>query len=86
MGRFLMTLIVAMDANFRLKNLIRSSLAKDPGLHTGFAYFPPDEPYRQHVLKYASQKDVSLPLVATTYMIYIRQMPARRFNCSQGKI
>ena len=60
MGRFLMTLIVAMDANFRLKNLIRSSLAKDPGLHTGFAYFPPDEPYRQHVLKYASQKDVSL--------------------------
>ena len=48
-----------MDANFRLKNLIRSSPAKDPGLHTGFAYFAPDEPYRQHVLKYASQKDVS---------------------------
>ena len=37
-----MTLIVAMDMNFHLKNLIRSSLAKDPGLHTGFAYFLAD--------------------------------------------
>ena len=51
-------LIVAMDANFRLKNLMRSSISKDPGLHTGFAFFPEDGPYRQHILKYASQKDV----------------------------
>ena len=48
-----------MDANFRLKNLMRSSIAKDPGLHTGMAYFPNDKPYREHVLKYATQKDVS---------------------------
>ena len=48
-----------MDANFRLKNLMRSSIAKDPGLHTGMAYFPDDKPYREHVLKYATQKDVS---------------------------
>lgn len=57
--RFLYLLIIAMDANFRLKNLMRSSNAKDPGLHTGMAYFPADQPYREHVLKYASQKDVS---------------------------
>ena len=57
--RFLYLLIIAMDANFRLKNLMRSSNAKDPGLHTGMAYFPTDQPYREHVLKYASQKDVS---------------------------
>jgi hypothetical protein len=50
-----------MDANFRLKNLMRSSIAKDPGLHTGMAYFPDDKPYREHVLKYATQKDVSSP-------------------------
>ena len=57
-------LIVAMDANFRLKNLMRLSISKDPGLHTGFAFFPEDSPYRKHILKYASQKDVCrLPLV-----------------------
>lgn len=57
-SRFLYLLIVALDANFRLKNLMRSSVARDPGLHTGLAYFPDDEPYRKHILKYASQKDV----------------------------
>ena len=49
-----------MDANFRLKNLMRSNLKKDPGLHTGFAYFPEDAPYSKHILKYATQKDVSI--------------------------
>ena len=38
---------------------MRSSIKKDPGLHTGMAYFTDDEPYRKHVLKYATQKDVS---------------------------
>ena len=38
---------------------MRSSLKKDPGLHTGFAYFPEDTPYQKHILKYATQKDVS---------------------------
>ena len=52
-------LIIAMDANFHLKNLMRSTISKDPGLHTGFAFFPEDGPYRKHILKYASQKDVS---------------------------
>ncbi|KIJ95660.1 hypothetical protein K443DRAFT_108434, partial [Laccaria amethystina LaAM-08-1] len=57
--KFLYTLIIAMDANFRLKNLMRSSLKKDPGLHTGLAYFPEDAPYQKHILKYATQKDIS---------------------------
>jgi len=48
-----------MDANFQLKNLMQSSIAKDPGLHTGMAYFPDDKLYREQVLKYATQKDVS---------------------------
>ncbi|EDQ98095.1 uncharacterized protein LACBIDRAFT_336275 [Laccaria bicolor S238N-H82] len=38
---------------------MRSSLKKDPGLHTGFAYFPEDAPYQKHILKYATQKDIS---------------------------
>jgi len=52
-------LIIAMDANFRLKNLMCSTISKDLGLHTGFAFFPEDGLYRKHILKYASQKDVS---------------------------
>ena len=51
-----------MDTNFCLKNLMRSSFKKDPGLHTGFAYFPDDVPYQKHILKYATQKDVHSPL------------------------
>ena len=54
MYRFLYFLIIAMDVNFHLKNLMQSSNAKDPGLHTGLAYFPTDQLYREHVLKYAS--------------------------------
>ena len=43
---------------------MRSSIKKDPGLHTGMAYFTEDEPYRKHVLKYATQKDVSKFILA----------------------
>jgi len=60
MYRFLYLLIITMDMNFHLKNLMQSSNAKDPGLHTGMAYFPIDQLYHEHVLKYASQKDVSV--------------------------
>lgn len=52
-------LMLAVDANFRAKNLIRSSDAKDPGLHTGLAFFVPSEEYRQHIMNSATQKDVS---------------------------
>ncbi|KAG1846964.1 hypothetical protein C8R48DRAFT_750553 [Suillus tomentosus] len=57
--KFLYYLIIAMDANFRLKNRIRSSDSADPGMHTGFAYFVANQPYNAHVLQFASQKDVS---------------------------
>ncbi|KAG1844094.1 hypothetical protein C8R48DRAFT_750896 [Suillus tomentosus] len=57
--KFLYYLIIAMDANFRLKNRIQSSDSADPGMHTGFAYFVANQPYNAHVLQFASQKDVS---------------------------
>lgn len=47
-----------MDANFRLKNRLRSNSKVDPGLGTGWAYFVPEEAYREHVLKYATQEEV----------------------------
>lgn len=55
--------MLAVDANFRAKNLIRSSEAKDPGLHTGLAYFVENEGYKAHVMKSATQTDVS-PVLA----------------------
>lgn len=58
--RFLYYLIIAMDANFRLKNRTRSSDLADPGMHTGLAYFVATKPYSAHVLQFASQKDVHL--------------------------
>ncbi|SJL16396.1 uncharacterized protein ARMOST_19920 [Armillaria ostoyae] len=51
--------IFAMDANFRLKNLYRSTVAADPGLHTGLAYFVTYAPYAKHLAKYVTQKDIS---------------------------
>ncbi|PBK63779.1 hypothetical protein ARMSODRAFT_893876, partial [Armillaria solidipes] len=57
--KFLYILILALDANFRLKNLFRSSIEKDPGLHTGLAYFVNPGPYLAHVSRYATQKDIS---------------------------
>ncbi|KAJ8695381.1 hypothetical protein PTI98_007984 [Pleurotus ostreatus] len=59
-SRFLYSLFVAVDANFRLKNRLRSQETLDPGLHTGLAYFVPQKPYNEHILKFASQKDISI--------------------------
>jgi hypothetical protein len=56
--RFMYALFLALDANFRLKNRFRSSDAKDPGLHTGLAYFVENKAYKTHILKYTSQTDV----------------------------
>ncbi|KAI6151215.1 hypothetical protein BKA82DRAFT_3975358 [Pisolithus tinctorius] len=56
--KFLYSLIIAIDANFRLKNRARAS-DQDPGLHTGLAYFVADGPYNEHVLRFATQEDIS---------------------------
>lgn len=60
--------MVAVDANFKAKNLLRSSEAKDPGLHTGLAYFVENEEYREHILKSATQKDVRVDTVSFRIM------------------
>ncbi|KAF8834462.1 hypothetical protein BDN67DRAFT_992665 [Paxillus ammoniavirescens] len=57
--KFLYWLILTMDANFWLKNRNQSSDVADPGLHTGLAYFIPNQPYEEHILKYVSQDNIS---------------------------
>ncbi|KAF9504109.1 hypothetical protein BS47DRAFT_1401750 [Hydnum rufescens UP504] len=55
--RFLYDGIYAINANFHLKNRVRSSV--DPGLGTGWAYFVDDQAYSMYLLKHTSQKDIS---------------------------
>ncbi|KAF8838888.1 hypothetical protein BDN67DRAFT_982178 [Paxillus ammoniavirescens] len=57
--RFLYFLTLTLDANFHLKNQNHLSEAADPGLHTRLAYFIPSKPYRDHILKYTMQEDIS---------------------------
>lgn len=57
---------MAIDANFRLRNLLHSDDVTDPGLHTGMAYFVETKGYKEHVAKYATQKDVSFIYVSQT--------------------
>ncbi|KAG6822335.1 hypothetical protein H0H92_014271 [Tricholoma furcatifolium] len=49
---WLYRLLLSQDANFRLKNWLRSSSTKDPSLQPGFAYFVADEAYLTHLAKY----------------------------------
>ncbi|KAF8170968.1 hypothetical protein BJ912DRAFT_860833 [Pholiota molesta] len=53
--RFLDTLFIAIDANFRLKRKNVSSHEADPGLSNGFSYFVEDTDYRTHLKNYSSE-------------------------------
>lgn len=52
-------LILAFDANFRLKNRIRKNEHKDDLLGPGWGYFVEDEKYKRHIKNYVSETDVS---------------------------
>jgi len=56
--RFLYTLVVCMDANFRLKNQLVSNYSVDPGLGIGLAYMVDRKPYEKYVLSRANDDDV----------------------------
>lgn len=58
-------MMVAIDANFRLKRRAVSSNTRDPALSSGSGFFVRDAAYREHVLKYADQADVSHPFATT---------------------
>jgi hypothetical protein len=58
-ARFLYMLIIAVDANFRLKNRMRANEIDDPSLGPGWGYWVDPEKYANHVRKYVNEKDVS---------------------------
>ncbi|KAJ8494859.1 hypothetical protein ONZ45_g13096 [Pleurotus djamor] len=57
--RFLYTLFLALDACFRLKRRVVSSLEKDPGLGTDWGYFVEGEPFRKYLVSVTDQKEMS---------------------------
>ncbi|KAJ7429220.1 hypothetical protein B0H11DRAFT_2167516 [Mycena galericulata] len=56
---FLYKLILAMDANFKLKNSIRTNERYDPSLGPGWGAFVEPNAYRKHLKKYVAEKDIS---------------------------
>ncbi|KAJ7051194.1 hypothetical protein C8F01DRAFT_1091766 [Mycena amicta] len=57
--QFLYMMILAIDANFRLKNRIRANEINDPPLGPGLAYWVEPAGYQEHVKKYISESDMS---------------------------
>ncbi|KAJ7054997.1 hypothetical protein C8F01DRAFT_994818 [Mycena amicta] len=51
---FLYGLMLALDANFRLKNRMRANERHDPSLGSGWSYFVDDEPCKEHLRDYVS--------------------------------
>ncbi|KAF7321068.1 CxC2 domain-containing protein [Mycena chlorophos] len=57
--QFLYMLILAVDANFRLKNRVRANEIHDPALGPGWGYWVEPVGYKEHVKKYISESDIS---------------------------
>ena len=58
--RFLYTLVVAVDACFRLKRRAVSNEVKDPILGSGWGYFVEDRSYHELLVQYKDQEEVRL--------------------------
>ncbi|KAJ7050759.1 hypothetical protein C8F01DRAFT_1000163 [Mycena amicta] len=56
---FLYSLILALDANFRLKNRIRANERPDPSLGSGLSYFVELDAYKEHLRHYVAEEDIS---------------------------
>ncbi|KAJ7226774.1 hypothetical protein GGX14DRAFT_347841 [Mycena pura] len=57
--RFLYMLLLAMDANFKLKNRLRANEHEDPPLGAGWGHLVDEGPYKEHLRSYVAEKDVS---------------------------
>ncbi|KAF7308965.1 CxC2 domain-containing protein [Mycena kentingensis (nom. inval.)] len=56
--RCLYTMVIALDACFRLKRRLFSSWARDPGLGTGWAYMVEARAYEEYIASVGDQKEV----------------------------
>lgn len=58
--RWLYSLILAVDANFRLKSKDRQ-IKNDPALGMGWAHWVPDNEYHAYIDQYNTQEEVIPP-------------------------
>ncbi|KAJ7917013.1 hypothetical protein B0H13DRAFT_2231523 [Mycena leptocephala] len=58
-SRYIYKLILAIDANFKMKNRIRVNERYDPSLGPGWGAFVEPTGYRSHLKKYIAEKDIS---------------------------
>ncbi|KAJ7061129.1 hypothetical protein C8F01DRAFT_1083346 [Mycena amicta] len=65
---FLYALMLALDANFRLKNRLRKNERSDPSLTSGFGYFVASGPYKAHLRDYVAESDISTCIVFAALM------------------
>ena len=66
---YIYNLIIAIDANFRLKRRARNtSEQRDPALVGGRGYFVESQAYKNYYMRYASQDDVRM-----LYLIAIKR-------------
>ncbi|KAJ7178679.1 hypothetical protein C8R43DRAFT_1118051 [Mycena crocata] len=56
---FLYMLILALDANFKLRSRLRANAHDDPSLGAGKEYFVEPNAYREHLRDYIPEKDIS---------------------------
>ncbi|KAJ7067282.1 hypothetical protein C8F01DRAFT_1208404 [Mycena amicta] len=56
---YLYALMLALDANFRLKNRMRTNEKHDPSLGPGWGCFVETEAYKEHLRDYVAEVDVS---------------------------
>ncbi|KAJ7017500.1 hypothetical protein C8F04DRAFT_1279279 [Mycena alexandri] len=57
--QFLYMLIVAVDANFKLRNCLRKNEINDPSLGPGWGAFVESTDYKAHLKNYVAEKDIS---------------------------
>jgi hypothetical protein len=60
-------LLLAVDANFKLKNCMRNNETDNPSLGPSWGYWVESTQYEQHLKKYIGEKDVCV-LVCRCYI------------------
>lgn len=65
-------LIIAMDANFRLKSHLWTTLNREPTLRLGLSYFVDNDRYTEFVKNYVDQEEVrECPLPLTQNLLTV---------------
>ncbi|KAK7033760.1 CxC2 domain-containing protein [Favolaschia claudopus] len=57
--QFLFMLILAVDANFRMRNRLRANAHEDPPLASGWGYMQEEKAYKTHLRNAVPEKDIS---------------------------